>query len=74
MKTCSEKKPGERFRGNNRATKHQIHQAFSDERDTPKNGRTDAEAPVSILVPAQDLTGEGQTQRADHEDAHRTST
>ena len=67
-KTCSEKKRESVSEAMIGTPKHQIHQAFSDERDTPKNGRTDAKAPVSILVPAQHLAGEGQTQRADHED------
>ncbi len=61
---------GQRGAVDDRAAQHQVHQRAADQRHAAHDGCADAEAPVSVLVEAQHLAGEGHAQgHQKHEDA-----
>ena len=67
-KTCSAKKRVSVCPGDDRAAQHHLHDLRPDDGSAAGDGRADAEAPVGVLVEAQDLAGEGHAQRAEEQE------
>ena len=57
----------QRLAGDDRATEQDLHELQADERHAAHDRRADAESPVRVLIPAQDLAGEGHAQRHQQE-------
>src|SRR5579883_2209676 len=56
-------KAGERGPGDDGPTEHEFHGERADDRYTAGDRGADADAPVGVLIEAQDLTAEGHTKR-----------
>ncbi len=55
----------QRLARDDRAAEHHLDELAADERDAPRDRGSDPEAPVRVLVEAQDLAGERHAQRHD---------
>ena len=59
---------GERVAADDGPPEHEADEWASDERDAAEDGGADAEAPVGVLVEAQDLAGEGHAEGEQEEE------
>ena len=57
----------QRLAGDDRAAEEDLDELQAHQRDAPGDRRADAESPVRILIPAQDLAGESHAQRHQQE-------
>ena len=61
-KTCSVKKRERVASADDGPAEHHVDELAADPRDAAHDGGADAEAPVGVLIEAQDLAGEGHAE------------
>jgi len=62
------KEAGQGCPGDDGTAQHHLHDLRSEDGRAAGDGRSDPEAPIGVLVEAQDLSGEGQSQRAQEQE------